>query len=41
MLKEEVKYTPRLNPVADDVDTLAPDNDLPPVPEYKVPRRCY
>lgn len=35
-LKEEVKYTPRLNPVPDDVDTLAPGDDLPPVPDYKV-----
>jgi 5-methyltetrahydrofolate--homocysteine methyltransferase len=31
-----VQITPRLNPVADDVDTLAPDADLPPVPEYKL-----
>jgi hypothetical protein len=35
-LKEEVKYTPRLNPVPDDVDTLAAGDDLPPVPQYKV-----
>lgn len=35
-LREEVKYTSRLNPVPDDVDTLAPGDDLPPVPDYKV-----
>lgn len=39
-LKEEVKYTPRLNPVPDDVDTLAPGDDLPPVPDYKVTVCC-
>jgi hypothetical protein len=39
-LKEEVKYTPRLNPVPDDVDTLAPGDDLPPVPHYKVTLCC-
>lgn len=27
--------TPRLNPIADDVDPLAPLTDLPPVPQYK------
>jgi len=30
-----VTFTPRLNPVAPDFDPLAPDADLPPVPEYK------
>jgi 5-methyltetrahydrofolate--homocysteine methyltransferase len=30
-----VQITPRLNPVADNVDTLAPDADVPPVPDYK------
>eukprot|EP00798_Chlamydomonas_sp_ICE-L_P018254 gene18254-24709_t len=29
------KVSPKLNPIAAGVDTLAPDDDLPPVPTYK------
>ncbi|GMH43322.1 hypothetical protein BSKO_11244 [Bryopsis sp. KO-2023] len=31
----QVKIPPRENPVPDNVDTLAPEENLPPVPEYK------
>ncbi|KAF5838931.1 vitamin B12 dependent methionine synthase [Dunaliella salina] len=30
-----VKFSPKVNPVPADFDPLAPDADLPPVPEYK------
>ncbi|GAX83119.1 hypothetical protein CEUSTIGMA_g10545.t1 [Chlamydomonas eustigma] len=30
----EVKISPRLNPIAPGVDTLAPEPDLPPIPTY-------
>ena len=32
---DEVKISPRLNPVPESVDTLAPPENLPPVPTYK------
>ena len=35
-LVQEVQYTPKQNPIAAGVDTLAPPEHQPSVPEYKV-----
>jgi len=39
-LVPEVEYTPRLNPKPVGWDPLAVDEDLPPVPAYKVSDNC-